>query len=62
MTGLCGPISSVYMIYISPSKSTDIIADLHPDAQFSGSAYKCTYKSDIVHFLLGAAFYPTKQT
>ena len=62
MTGSCDPISSLYMINISPSKKTDIMMDLHPNAQFSVSAYECTSKSDIVHFIHGAAFYPEKLT
>ena len=62
MTGSRDPIYFLCMIFISPSKTTDIIIDLHPDAQFYESTYECPSKSDRVHFLHISAFYPTKIT
>ena len=62
MTRSRDPIPSLYMIDISPSKATDIMMYLHPDAQFPGSAYECTSKYDLVRFIHFSTFYPKKRT
>ena len=50
------PIYSLYMIDLSPFKATDVMVDVYTDVLFSGSAYECISKSELIHLFHGTAF------